>query len=156
MKKILVLVPIIYLTIGCRKDPGQHLSLIYPMVDIHYVDTNWHDLFTNGRNGYIFDSIHAYDYQNGVKTSLVTPSKDYPNGYSPYVLYPQSGIEIGSGNGDIVNRYTVTIIHLKMGVDDTLRLHLTGSAPVESSHFDSIWYNGVLSKTDTFSVMKKY
>lgn len=155
MQKTVVFLAMLYLIAGCRKGSSD-VPLIYPTAHIHYVDTNWHDLITNGSNGYIFDSIRAYDYQNGVKTKLSSPSNIYPNGFSEYVIYPKSGIEIGSWNNDIVNRYTVTIIHLKMGVDDTLRLHLTGSAPVESSHFDSIWYNSLLIKTDTFSVMKRY
>ncbi len=128
----LILITIIFLQ-ACKKSGGD----IYSSVQITYVDNNGHLLFTDGQNGYYKDSLKVYDYQNGVKTLI--PLGFY---WSPWA---SSTIVTGSNNNDVINQYTINIIHLKSGVDDTLKIHLSGNQQY-GSLYDIIWYNGKLKK----------
>lgn len=118
---------------SCRKGPGDFFS---PIV-IRYVDKNGNPLFTNGQNGYYKDSVKVYDLKNGIAAFI-------PNGYI-WVDWAPSTLRTGDANNDIVNRYYTCLIHLKTGIDDTLKVHLTGDQQM-GSYNDSIWYNGKLSK----------
>ena len=135
---------------SCRKPPGDFLS----SVQLHYVDQYGKDLFTNGQNGYILDSIKVYDFGNGVKNLIYNPGKDYPNGYAPNPFSPTSGINIGPDNNNIINQYTVTIIRLKPGVEDTVKIHLNKSSQM-GAIYDQVMYNGVLINKDSATIVKK-
>jgi hypothetical protein len=60
---------------------------------ITYTDSSGNPLFTNGQNGYFQDSVRLYDFENGVKTLLTSPSNMYPYGY--YFSGSSSTIVIG-------------------------------------------------------------
>lgn len=148
--KINFLLSIIFLlSYSCKKGGGDFFSA----VGIHYVDANGRGLFTNGMNGYFKDSVNVYDYQNGIKTPLVISNQ------SAYFVdwYPSTIVINGIINKNVINRYTINIIHLKQGVDDTLRVHLTKDEQMGAS-YDSAWYNGKfipdMIKKDTFTIVK--
>lgn len=129
---------------SCRKGAGDFFSAVH----IHYMDSLGNDLFTNGQNGYIKDSVNVYDFQNGMKKPLTIANQS-----AYFADWANSTVVInGIINTNVINHYTKNIIHLKMGVDDTLRVHLTRDAQM-GSLYDTIWYNGVLKK-DTFSIIK--
>ena len=136
MKKIAILFCIVIIGVSCKViccvDPTASA------VSIHYVDGNGNDLFTNGQNGYFKDSVQVYDLKNEIPTFI-------PNGYYWSFWLQSSILTTGYTNNDIVNRYYTCLIHLKQGVDDTLKVHLTGNQQI-GSFPDSIWYNGKLSK----------
>ena len=118
----------VFLLFSCRKqgcDPGK----MTPMLTIHYTDSSGKDLFTNGFNGYWKDSTTVKDYYGD--TSSVY------GGFFP--VYGGNRM-IVSYNTDIVNNYGATLIHLKPGVDDTLKTHVAGNSSM-SPRYDSIWYN---------------
>lgn len=129
---------------SCRRGGGDFFSA----VQIHYMDSSGNDLFTNGQNGYYKDSVNVYDFQNGIKTPLIISKQ------SAYFADWRNSIVIVPGiiNTHVINRYTINIIHLKKGVEDTLKIHLTRDGQ-EGALYDSIWYNNVLRK-DTFSIRK--
>ena len=143
---------IIFILFGCGKTPGG--GDFFSSVQLHYVDQYGKDLFTNGQNGYILDSIKVYDYGNGVKNLIYNQGKDYPNGYTPNPLYPGSGISFGPANNNIINQYTVSIIRLKPGVEDTIRIHLNKSSQM-GAIYDQVMYNGVLINKDYATIVKK-
>ena len=145
MKVILFFAFIQLFIIQACKKPGCDC---FANVQIHYVDNAGRDLFINGQNGYYKDSVNIYDFQNGIKTAL-----PISNQASYFADWASSTIVIdGSINNNVINRYTTNIIHLKIGVDDTLKIHLTGEKQF-GSHYDSLWYNGVLKK-DTMTIIK--
>lgn len=120
----------------------------YSAVQIHYVDKLGNELFTNGLNGYFKDSLNVYDYNNGVKQALPISSQSaYFSGWTNNAI-----VISGSINGNVKNQYTLNVIHLKLGVDDTLKIHLTKNSQ-SGALYDSIWYNGVLKK-DTMTIAK--
>ena len=125
----------------------------FSQVSIHYVDQSGKDLFTNGQNGYFLDSVRVYGIRNGRNVIISTFNSMYPNGFTPNVLYPYSGISVTPNDSDIVNRYTISIIHLKKGVDDTLKIHLNQDSQM-GAIYDQILYNGVLVK-DTVTIIKR-
>ena len=118
MRKVLIVV-FLSLFQACRKNGRD----TFPEVQIHYADMKGNDLFINGtiNNGYSTDSIRIFDYQNGIKKLIYYPNAVLPYGYSLSPFF-SSTIVISDGNNDIINQNVVTIIHLKPGVDDTLKL----------------------------------
>lgn len=113
---------------------------------IAYIDSSGHDLFTDGSNGYIVDSVRLYYYLNGVKT-LVNNDRPgvrsaMPWGVAPFThLYDTaaySGLEIQTNFG-IVNDSTTIFIDLKPGVEDTLACKFIEGGYV----LDLTWYNRV-------------
>jgi len=154
MNKIVsLLIVVVSLALSCKK--GSQTPDVYPMVQIRYLDSTGNDLFSpahDGQNGYWMDSVRIYDYKNGIKTLIYqgptanTSAADYPYGY---VFTTYSNISDIPGeymiiypNEDVVNRYSNSIIQLKAGVFDTLRVHLTGNVPY-GSQYDSVWYNSL-------------
>lgn len=145
MKILFCYLTILLLVSEACKKPGCDC---FPNVQIHYIDNGGKDLFTNGLNGYYKDSVNVFDYQNGIKTPLPISSQSaYFAGWSSSTI-----VIDGSINNNVINRYTNNIIHLKTGIDDTLKIHLTSEKQF-GSKYDSIWYNGVL-KSDTFTIVK--
>lgn len=134
---------------SCRKPANDFFS----SVAIHYVDPSGRDLFTNGQNGYFLDSVKVYGIRNGRNVIISTYNYMYPNGFTPNVVYPNSGISVRPNDSDIVNRYTISIIHLKTGVDDTLKIHLNQDSQM-GAIYDQIMYNGVLIN-DVTTIIKR-
>lgn len=99
---------------------------------IHYVDSSGNNLFTDGKNGYLMDSVKIFDYKNGDTTFIV-------NGFS-FAVYLEDKMVVHL-NADITNGYCNSIIRLKPGTYDTLAIHVTGSS-FANYRYDSIWYNG--------------
>lgn len=127
-----------FIQFSCKKsDVGDS----YPEVQIHYMDKLGKDLYPN--NGYNIDSLKTYDLHNGIEAFLI-------NGYKLSNIFPSVFI-FGPGNNDIINGYVTTIIHLKMGLDDTLIVHLTGNS-IYGTSYDGIWYNNIKKLTDTFTI----
>ena len=57
-------------------------------------------------------------------------------------------------NANFLNRYSYTLIHLKNGTDDTLKVHIDKNAYSPAANIDMVWYNGVLKAFDsTGSIM---
>lgn len=124
----------------------------FSVVQIHYVDVTGRDLFRNGQNRYYLDSVIVYHMIHGIKRKIFLNNFPEYQGFGENVLYPSSGISITPPDSAISNQYTVSIIHLKPNVDDTLKIHLTGTKQA-GSLYDSIWYNNVLRK-DTMTITK--
>ncbi|HLX52642.1 MAG TPA: hypothetical protein VKR58_01805, partial [Aquella sp.] len=51
-------------------------------------------------------------------------------------------------NTDIINRYSYTLIHLKYGIDDTIKCHIDHDNLGLSTSYDGIWYNGIQKSYD--------
>ncbi|MDE3236244.1 MAG: hypothetical protein KGO81_09845 [Bacteroidota bacterium] len=131
---------------SCSKNTGT--GDFYSSVQIHYIDKNGYDLFGNGQNGYIKDSVNVFDISTGIEIPLPISSQKYY-----FADWAASTIVIdGSINNHVVNHYTYNIIHLKAGVDDTLKIHLTKNTQY-GALYDSIWYNGALKK-DSMTIIK--
>ena len=132
---------------GCHKDETPTPSFL---AIISYVDSSGNDLFADGSNGYIADSVRLYYYQDGVKTLVNTarpgvistflwgviplPDHNNPNAYAGL------GIETNFG---IVKDSSTIFIHLKAGVEDTLACKF-----IEDNYVLYLaWYNGVPKMT---------
>ncbi len=137
MKKVICSFLFILTLLSCKKDKWTP-NHVY----IHYVDNNGNDLFNYSSNGYINDSVRIYYFKNGVKTPFgLLPKDQYPLGYFTDLL--SSTIDFSDYyEDDVINNFSTNIIHLKAGVDDTLRLKLTGNQ-VTGSNYTEVWYNGV-------------
>ncbi len=137
MKKIAYSFLFILILFGCKKDKWTP-NYVY----LHYIDANGNDLFNYSTNGYINDSVRMYYFKNGIKTSYPLPPKDqYPLGYFSDIL-SSTLLTTDYYEDDVINNFSTNIIHLKAGVDDTLRLKLTGNQ-VNGSYYTEVWYNGV-------------
>lgn len=117
---------------------------------IGYIDSSGNNLFTDGSNGYIADSVRLYYYLNGVRTLATTARPGviptYPWGVSPFIhdfgIGIYSGLAIDTDFG-IVNDSTTIFIDLKPGVEDTLACKFIEGGYV----LDLAWYNGVPKMT---------
>jgi hypothetical protein len=140
---LIVILPISY---SCRRIGVNDAGTAMYGEDIHYVDSSGNDLFSltnDGQNGYLTDSTRAYDITNGNKILLTC----YPNGMGFQSLNVLKTIICA--NHDIVNQYSYTLVHLKNGIDDTIKVHLTSNSISPSTNNDSVWYNGVLKTYDS-------
>lgn len=150
--KFLLIILFSLLFFTCKKGGyGDYIG----SVQIHFVDNTRRDLFTNGTNGYYFDSVKVFDFQNNTKT-LITPLNWSWAGWAASTL----DISDGHGSYNIINGYSIVLIHLKAGVEDTLRGHFLNSDG-KNNLYDSVWYNGILKykvssmqTNDTFTVIK--
>jgi hypothetical protein len=116
-------------------------------VRVHYVDSSGLDLFSysnDGQNGYWMDSVRVYDLTNDVKGDLLDC---YPNGCQ--FMTEEVLRTFICENPDITNRYSYTLIHLKDGVDDTIKVHINQDHLTLSTNNDAVWYNGVPKTYDT-------
>lgn len=109
-----------------------------PQIFVHYVDKNGNDLFTNGQNGYYMDSAY---FKN--------TSGNIISGANYFVNYPTTSTILLASYENVSDKYSAVIIHLKNGVEDTLKRHLTSSG---CPQLDSIWYNGQLKKAGTQTI----
>ena len=143
MKQICLLISVFIFICGCKKG-GRDAGTAKLGVELQYVDSTGNDLFSpqsDGQNGYWIDSVRVRDLNS---KSLLTC---YTNGYEFQV---ESGFVMHTcPNPNIVNQYTNTLIHVKTGMDDTLKVHLNQSSYTQSANIDSIWYNGVLKHYDS-------
>jgi hypothetical protein len=140
MKKVCCLIIVIYSIQSCSKIGGNDAGTAKYGEDIHYVDSSGNNLFSmsnDGQNGYWVDSVRAYDITTGSKILL----NCYPNGMGFQNLNVLSTIICA--NHDISNQYSYTLVHLKSGIDDTIKVHLTSNTITPSTNNDSVWYNGI-------------
>jgi hypothetical protein len=143
-RKFVFLITVLLLLYSCIRDRAGTAQL---GEDIHYVDSSGNDLFSltnDGQNGYWTDSTRAYDITNGNKI-LLTSCADNGIFFVPVNVLKT----VICANHDIVNRYTYTQVHLKNGVDDTIKVHITANSITPSTNADSVWYNGVLKTYDS-------
>ena len=145
---------IVTLLSGCKKSNiiGGYGDAI-GNVQIYYRDSIGRPLFTGGSNGYYNDSIAVYDLNNKPKR-LISPSLW---GFAPWGVSLFNIDNLGI-QWTVINAYTKILIHLKSGVDDTLRGHYYNNDS-QSNLYDSVWYNGVLKYnkvaiSDTFTIVK--
>ena len=130
MKYTLILVMMMGVIFGCMKGSPPN-----PDALIHYIDKNGNDLFTTGQNGYHEDSVAILN-SNG---------KIVPN-YVCFAEWAPSTLILGTSMyTTITNDYCTLFIHLKTGVNDTIKFHLLHNP----DRYDSIWYNGRLKKAGT-------
>jgi hypothetical protein len=148
-------IPIILLVLACGKGTHDTGTAIYG-VRIHYIDSNKNDLFSisdNGQNGYWIDSLQLFDITTGKKT---LPSC-YENGHS-YQFQPLNILRLDiCENEDFANRYSYTLIQLKKGVQDTIKIHINRNSVSLSTDNDSVWYNGlyrIYDSTGSITVTK--
>jgi len=145
IKFILGFLITLFIFYSCRND-GDAGTAVYG-VSLHYVDSNSNDLYSaDGTSGFWRDSIEVYDI-TGQKKPL--PNCFYDNTRN---LQFQEFQEIRTTicpNTDIVNRYSYTLIHLKNGVDDTIKCHLDHDNIGLSTNYDRIWYNGIQMSYDS-------
>ncbi len=135
MKNIISIIIVITLLSSffqsCSRKAGCNSGM--PRVLVRYVDKNGNDLFTNGQNGYNMDSTYFKDvYGNFIS-----------NATSYFVGWASSTMLLGPYNNSASNQYSTIVVHLKTGIDDTLKRHLTAGG---CTQLDSIWYNGQLKK----------
>jgi hypothetical protein len=155
MKKLVCLILISFLFFACKKSSNDAGTAVYG-VRIHYIDSNGDDLFSlsnDGQNGYWTDSLLVFDITNG-KNPL--PSC-YETGHS-YQFEQLNVLRTAiCENQDFINRYSYTLIQLRKGMQDTIKVHITQNTVTPSTNNDSIWYNGGLMKYDstgTITVVK--
>ena len=130
MKVIIVSFLLLMMYQGCRRGTPPDSDAL-----IHYIDKNGNDLFTTGQNGYYKDSVAI----------LNIDGKKIPN-YAGFAEWAPSTLILGvSAYTTITNNYCTLLVHLKPGVDDTIKFHLIGN----TDRFDTIWYNGRLKKAGT-------
>ena len=132
MKHTLLIITIILLIFqSCVKSGGCDVDP--PAAYIHYIDKFGNDLFKNGQNGYIKDSVAILNL-NGNKI---------PN-YVDFANWTPSTLLLSiSTYTTVTNNYCTLIIHLKEGINDTLKMHLISNP---CTQLDSIWYNGQIKK----------
>ncbi len=122
-------------------------------VKIHYVDSSGNDLYslvTDGYNGFWKDSILLYD--------ITSAKQKLPPCYETGLAYQLQASTVTEmiicANANFLNRYSYTLIHLKNGTDDTLKVHIDKNAYSPAANIDMVWYNGVLKAFDsTGSIM---
>jgi hypothetical protein len=117
-------------------------------VKIHYVDSSGNDLYslvTDGYNGFWKDSILLYD----ITSAKIKLPPCYETGLA-YQLQASTVTEmIICANANFLNGYSYTLIHLKTGTDDTLKVHIDKNAYSPAANIDMVWYNGVLKAFDS-------
>ncbi|MEO8853891.1 MAG: hypothetical protein ABI359_08935 [Ginsengibacter sp.] len=144
------LIPFFILTCySCTKKPDK-AAFPNPGVSIHYVDQKENDLFGSGINGYVKENVRAYSMINEEKSidSGIDLQKGNKIVYSPY----KWGNAYNEDTGDSVfvatfilpvtkidyktEHYFTTLIDLKEGVEDTMRVFVNSRKAI-----DSLWYN---------------
>ncbi len=147
MIKLLSLTSIVLLFFACGKGTNDAGTAIYG-VRIHYIDSNRNDIFSinnNGQNGYWIDSLSLFDI-TGTKKPLPFC---YENGHS-YQFQPLNILRLDiCENEDFANRYSYTLIQLKEGVQDTIKVHINRNDVSLATDNDSVWYNGVYKIYDS-------
>ncbi len=149
--KTSVLIPLFsFILLSCNKEPVDKGAFPNPHVNIHYTDKAGNNLFTNGANGYIIDKVRTYSLINGVKSldsafDLYDPMKVVYNPYGWGKVYDSDtkdsvfiasvGLEVTKINYKSEHYFT-TLIDLKDGVEDTMRVFVNSRKAI-----DSLWYN---------------
>lgn len=116
------------------------------LVGIHYVDASNNNLFTNG---YIKDSVRNYTIVNGQNqlnssTNISSPFNcRFSTTSGKEYLYMDLGLNVLYNSGALLNNYSHMLIHLKIGVEDTIKSHFAGDYAI-GFVVDSVWYNGIL------------
>jgi hypothetical protein len=130
---------------SCRKQ-GDAGTAVYG-VPLHYVDSNNNDLYSiDGTNGFWRDSVKVYDIGGPMK---LLPNCYINNTYN-YEFQQLNVLSIDvCENTDLINRYSYTLIHLKNGVDDTIKCHIDHDNLGLSTSYDGIWYNGIQKSYDS-------
>jgi hypothetical protein len=132
---------------SCKKSSNDAGTAAYG-VRVHYIDSSGRDLFSarnDGQNGYWMDSLLLFDITSG-KTPL-TPCYEVGRAYQ----FSQLNIlrtDICE-NTDFINRYSYTLIQLKKGVQDTIRVHINQNSVNPGTNNDSVWYDNVLKTYDS-------
>jgi hypothetical protein len=130
---------------SCRRE-GDAGTAVYGVL-LHFVDSNSNDLYsTDGTRGFWKDSIKLYDI-TGQKKPLPKCFDDNTQNVQ-FQQFQEIRTTI-CPNTNIVNRYSYTLIHLKNGVDDTIKCHLDHDKIGLSTNYDGIWYNGIQKTYDT-------
>ena len=129
--KLLVFILIFYFT-SCKK-PERCSGPLNADVGFQYVNNSGKSIFIDGSMLYKVDSIRIYDLQN----------HDSPSGY-PLYFDTAANLLFIVNNSIFINKYSIAIIHLGTGINDTLKCHNRGIANAQCSLLDSVWYNGIL------------
>jgi hypothetical protein len=157
---------LIIVVFGCGK--YSEGDVVDP-IEIVYTDSSGNPIFSpdmDGIDGYYQDSVLVYGMDDGIKTLGTcfevpndTIAYNSPTGrlscrfddITGYIRF------IPCGGTAEANRYSTTIIHLKRGVDDTLKIHVTKLGT--EGNIDSLFYNGILKTYQTsvhgYSVVKQ-
>jgi hypothetical protein len=144
MKQYVILLFIFLVSCIGKNDGGTAILGL----QLHYVDSNGNGLFSaiqDGQNGYWIDSLKVYDLSDGRKTML-TPC--FENRSLSFTFGGGSVLHL-CPNNNIKNRYSITLIHVKNGIDDTLKVHIDQNTITAGTNIDSIWYNGALKIQDS-------
>jgi hypothetical protein len=144
MKIILIFLTVFCIFYSCKKESTAGTA-VYGVL-LHYVDSNNNDLYAiDGTNGFWKDSIKVYDI-TGQKKPL---PNCYQNNTQNFQFQQLQVLRTTiCENTDIVNRYSYTLIHLKSGVDDTVKCHIDHDNIGLSTSYDGIWYNGIQKTYD--------
>jgi hypothetical protein len=138
---------------SCIKHGGNDAGGAHLGVWIRYVDSSGKDLFdpyNNGQNGYWVDSIKIYDITNA-KTPL---HACFETGF-PYQFQVLNVLSLNiCENLDFIDRYSYTLINLKEGIYDTLKVHIDQETVGPSTNNDKVWYNGILKPYDSIGNIK--
>jgi hypothetical protein len=132
MKVIFLSLIVISLLTSCQKPEGCSGPLDAD-VGINYVDNRGKSIFTDSSMLYNLDSVRIYDLQNG----------DSVSGY-PLYFDTATNLLFITNNSIFINKYSLALIHLGTGINDTLMCHNSGIANSKCSLVDSVWYNRIL------------
>jgi len=134
---------------ACKKSGGGDAGTAQLSTNIHYIDSSGNDLFStnnDGQNGFWMDSLIVGNIKTG---SLYQTLNCFNNNTHAYQFETLVVLETQiCPNYNLENRYSYTLIQLKPGVIDTLKIHITSDAITPSTNIDTLWYNGVIKRYD--------
>jgi len=111
-------------------------------IGIHLVDSSGKDLFSfenDGNNGYWMDSVKAYDIGKGRRDFI--QCSDFSDTTGRYFYNIPPVILYVCLNQDFQNRTSLTLLNIKRGVWDTLKISINQDKLTSSTLWDTIWYN---------------
>ena len=92
------------------------------------------------------DSVTISNIKTGSSYAILDCYNNHTNGYQfqNLVVFEMQVCP----NYNLINRYSYTIIKLKHGVIDTLKIHVIDDFISSSTNIDTIWYNNTIEKYD--------
>ena len=134
----------------CCKQKGGDGGTAHLAVPLHFVDSSGNDLFSSfndGQNSYWMDSVKVSNIDQGNQYATLNCFDEHTVGYQ-FEMLAEFVMKV-CPNYNVENSYTYTLIHLKNGMDDTLKIHINQNIITPSTMSDSFWYNGILQSFDS-------
>jgi hypothetical protein len=123
-------------------------------VYLHLIDSSGNDLFSpyyDGQNGFWIDSVIVSNIKTGTQ---YYPLACFNNNKDAYQFQQRAVVTMMvCSNNNIVNQYSYTLIQLKPGMTDTLKIHINQASLSSSTIMDTIWYNKVILHYDSTATL---